>query len=349
MALTFPASPTTGSLDLTSAGLYIYDGTGWTQNAAANTPNIFLSNMFLYRTIYTRGYTSNGYAASSPWRNVNRTVHTTDVSTNLGDIQSNSGSYLDGGWSDYYHYVYNASGAVQGSSVTVSAMNMATEAARTQSTSWNLKTSRTNCGAMMNATLSAAYITGGGSSTTDKHNFATETMYNAGSVAACPTSGGTAGGISRLFGSTLGWAWANGAGGSLSWSTEVWTSGGLTITTDGQPKGLSTKLGWGYCAEGTYGGSNYYKKINDLTGATIATGAAGQRPESAGEENCQVGQYWGYTLGSYNGVNQTNNSTKVMYMTDTVTAMGAATQPSGHAGMSSGACGSASAMILSGA
>lgn len=344
MALTFPTSPSTGSLNLTNVGLYVYDGSGWTQNTAANSPDIFATNMFLYRSIYTRGYTSNGYANSSPWRNVNRTVHTTDTTTNLGDIQSNSGSYLDGGWSDYYHYVYNASGAVQGSSVIVSSMNMATEAARTQTTSWNLKSAKTNCGSMMNPSLSAAYITGGGSTATDKHNFATETMYSAPN--ACPSSGGTAGGISRWFGATYGWAWANGVGGALSWTTEVWTSGGITLSTDGQPKGLSTKLGWAYCATGTYNGSATYYKINDLTGANLSTSIA--RPESCGEENCQIGQYWGYTLGSYNGAAQTNNSTKVMYLTDTVTAMGSATQPQGHAGMSSGCCGSASAMILGG-
>ena len=346
MSITFTASPSTGALNLTSIGLYIYDGTGWTQNAAANTPDIFTSNMFLYRTIYTRGYVSNGYASSSPWKNVNRTVHTTDTTTNLGDMHSNISSYIDGGWSDYYHYVYNVSGAVQGNSNTVSAMNMATESGRTAQTAWYMKTSRTNLGAMMNPSLSAAYITGGASAATDKHNFATETMYAASSVGNCPTSGGTAGGISRFFGSTYGWAWANGAGGALSWATEVWSSGGLSLSTDGQPKGLSTKLGWAYCATGSYAGAATYYKINDSSGSNISTTIS--RPETCGEENCQVGQYWGYTLGSYNGAGQTNNSTKTMYLTDTVTAMGSSTQPSGHGGMSSGATGSASALILGG-
>ena len=346
MSITFTASPSTGALNLTSIGLYIYDGTGWTQNAAANTPDIFLANSFLYRTIYTRGYTSCGYQNSSPWKNVNRTVHTTDTTTNLGDLHYQIGNYLDGGWSDYYHYVYNDSGSMQGNTTVVSAINMATEAGRTHATSWDMKNSRSNCGVLMNSSLSAAYITGGASATTDKHNFATETMYAAGSVSNCPTSGGTAGGISRFFGATQGWAWANSAGGALSWTNETWTSGGLSLTTDGQPKGLSTKLGWAYCATGTYNGSSSYTKINDLTGATISTSVS--RPESCGEENQQVGQYWGYTMGSYNGSAQTNNTQKCMYLTDTVTAMGSATQPQGHGGASSGCCGSASALILGG-
>lgn len=343
MAVDFPSSPSQGTTFLTSLGLYVYDGTAWTVNTSVNSPNIALASSFAYRTIYTRGYVSNGYANGSPWRSVHRTVHTTDVTTNLGDLQSQSGSYLDGGWSDYYHYVYNASTGVGASSTYVSAMNMATEAARTHSTSWDLKTSRTNCGALMNSSLSAAYVTAGGSTATDKHNFATETMYNLGN--ACPTSGGTSGGVSRFFGASYGWAWANGGGGYINWATELWTSGGLSISTDGQPKGLSSKLGWAYCSTGSYAASSTYYKINDLTGANISTTIS--RPESCGEENCQVGQYWGYTLGSYNG-SQNNNTSKTNYLTDTVTAMGSATQPSAHSGQSSGCCGSASALILGG-
>jgi hypothetical protein len=109
---------------------------------------------------------------------------------------------------------------------------------------------------------------------------------------------------------------------------------------------LSTKLGWAYCTTGSYAGGATYYKINDLTGANISTSIS--RPEGCGEENCQIGQYWGYTVGSYNGAAQTNNTTKVNYLTDVVTAMGADTQPKGHAGMSSGATGSASSLIIGG-
>jgi hypothetical protein len=346
MAIDFPSSPTSGTLHLTSAGLYIYDGSAWTQQISA-VSTLFADNKFLYRSIYTRGYTSNGYANGTPWKNVNRTVHTTDTTTNLGDMHSNTGSYLDGGWSDFYHYVYNVSGAVGGISTAVSSMNMATESARTPNSNWNLKTARANCGALMNPSLSAAYITAGNSSTTDKHNYATETMYAVGSAASSPSAGATTGGVSRFFGGTYGWVWASGNGGRLSWDTETWTAGGLSISTDGQPKGLSTKLGWAYCTEGSYGGANYYYKINDNTGANLATSIS--RPEPCGEENTQVGQYWGYTIGSYNAnIGQTNNTTKTMYLTDTVTAMGSATQPKGHTGMSSGAVGTASSLILGG-
>ena len=36
--------------------------------------------------IITHGYVGGGYKDSSPWRNVNRTIHSTDVTTDLGDM-----------------------------------------------------------------------------------------------------------------------------------------------------------------------------------------------------------------------------------------------------------------------
>ena len=40
--------------------------------------------------IWTHGYVGGGYQNGSPWRNVNRTVHSTDTSTNLGDTLDRS-------------------------------------------------------------------------------------------------------------------------------------------------------------------------------------------------------------------------------------------------------------------
>jgi hypothetical protein len=345
-AMNFPSGQTKGANTVTSNGLYLFDGYSWTGDWRVNSPDLYTANRFLYRTIYTRGYTSNGYASGTPWNTVYRTVHSTDTTTNIGNLQSGISSYIDGGWSDYYHYVYNISGAVGGTSNVVSSISMAVETARTPSTSWYMATARANLGALMNSSLSCGYITGGNSATTDKHNFATETMYAAGSAANSPTAGGTTGGISRWFGATYGWAWANSAGGYLTWSTETWTSGTQPFTTDGQPKGHSTKQGWAYCATGTYNGSSYYYQMNDITNAVISSSIT--RPESCGEENQQTGQNWGYTIGSYNGSAQTNNCQKLFYLTGSCIAMGSNTQPSAHAGMSSGACGSASALVLGG-
>lgn len=348
MAFDFPSSPTTGAQYITTNGLlYLYDsGSSWTTKGDTQTSNPF-TNSFRYRTIYTRGYVSAGYRGGSPWRNVNKTQHSTDITTNLGDMLDYSASYIGGGFSDYYHYVYGMSGTVGGSSTFTSSVNMSTDSARAHSSSWDTKTSRSDCEALMNASLTAAYITGGSSSATDKHNYVTETMYAAGTIAANPvTSGGTGGGIASMFGEFRGWIAVYSSAAYIDWATETWTSGTWASGADGQPKGLSSKLGYGYCSVGSYGGANYYNKWSDYTPGSSAVTTV-SRPDTCGEENHQIGQNWGYSLGSYNG-NQTNNTQKINYLTDTSTAMGSDTQPKGHDGMSSGCCGTASAALLGG-
>jgi hypothetical protein len=350
MAFDFPSSPTAGTQYVAPTGrIYLYDDSSWTLKGDTQTTNPF-TNSFRYRTVYTRGYMSAGYKNSTPWRNVNRTQHSTDVTTNLGDMVDYAASYIDGSWSDYYHYVYNMSGAVQGSSNRTSSVNMSTESIRGVNTSWYTTSNRTNLGALMNSNLSACYITCGGSAGTDKHNMVTEVMMAAGTIANNPVgAGGTAGGVSRFFGEFYGWINYSGSSASISWSSETWTSGGLTFAenSDGQPKGLSSKLGFAYCATGSYAGSATYYKYNDVTGGSTVLSIS--RPESCGEENQQVGQNWGYTIGSYNGAAQTNNAQKMNYLTDTCIAMGSDTQPKGHDGASSAATGSASSLLLGGA
>ena len=281
------------------------------------------------------------------FRSLNKTIHSTDITSNLGDLLDYSASYIGGGFSDYYHYVYGMSGAVGGSSTFTSSVNMATDAARTHDSNWDTKTSRGDCAAMPNATLTMCYITGGGSTATDKHNYVTEIMYASGSAPANPaSSGGTAGGLGSMFGQYRGWVAVSSTGAYLTWATDTWTSATWSTGADGQPKGLSSKHGYGYLSTGSYGGSASYNKFNDYTGGSAVSTVS--RPDTCGEENHQVGQNWGYSLGSYNGA-QTNNTQKINYLTDTSTAMGSDTQPKGHNGMSSGACGTASATVLGGA
>lgn len=299
---------------------------------------------FRYRSIYTRGYVHCGYQNSSPWRNTNRKVFSTDTITNLGDMMDNSASYIDGGFNDYNSFVFNCSGAVQGSSSVVSSMSMYTETLRTRQTSWDMKVSRTNNKSLMNPMLTAIYITGGGSATTDKFNCVTDTMMAANSVGSSSCAGGTIGGLSGFYGEFLGTVGAGSTSASLNFSNETWTTGTWTwaTNTDGQPKGLSSKWGVGYNATGSYGGSGTYYKFNDTTLTQLSTIT---RPESCGEENHCTGQDWGYSLGSYNGANQTNNSQKCYYTTDSVVST---TGPEGHGGASSAATGTGSALLLGG-
>ena len=56
--------------------------------------------------IITHGFVGGGYKNNSPWKNVNRTNHSNDTSTNLGDIMSKNMAYGDGGSSDTNFYVF---------------------------------------------------------------------------------------------------------------------------------------------------------------------------------------------------------------------------------------------------
>ena len=344
--LNFPSSPSTGTRYISPNGIaYFYDGSGWSSNGQTINPNPY-NNTFLYRTIYTRGYMHCGYAASTPWRNTNRTLHASDTTVNLGDMMDNIGSYLDGGFSDYNTYVFNDSGSVGGNSATTSSMSMVTETLRTHTANWDLKTSRANCKTLMNPGLTAIYITGGNSSATDKLNCATDTMQAAGTVGTA-VSGGTSGGLSGFYGQYYGIVGANGSSAWLNWNNETWTTGtwSWSSNTDGQPKGLSSKWGFGYNSNGSYAGSATLYKFNDSTGSNVSNFG---RPESAGEENMQIGQDWGYWIGEYNGSSQNNNSAKTYYTTDSCVALGSTGQPKGHGGASSGCCGTGSVTLLGG-
>jgi hypothetical protein len=339
----FPTSPSAGDQFLAEQGrLYQYSANGW------SIKNDLGGNPFLYRTIITRGYVSCGYKSGSPWRNINRCVHATDTTTNLGDLWSNTCSYKDGSFSDYHHYMYGMTGTHSGTGTYTGKFDMSTETEMTHTTAQNLITARQDMDILQNPGWTIAYICGGTSGTgTDKHNMVTGTMYTTGSPAT--VAGGTVQGVGVLFGQYKGWVsqgTSSSECGSLDWTTETFTSGGISWATDGQPKGLSSKHGHGYGATGTYGGSSTYLKFNDATGATVGSGVT--RPQAAGEENQNLGQNSGYTLGLYNGSAQTNASTKLSYLTDTIVSLGATAQPKGHDGMSSGGCASASALVVGG-
>lgn len=346
MPYIFPSSPSVGTQYVTPNGLiYLYGSNGaWNANGDNQTSNPF-ANSFRYRTIYSKGYVSGGYKDSSPWKNINRTVHSTDVTTNLGDRLDYGASYVDGGFSDYNLYVYGVQDSFSGASTWTSSMSMTTETARSHDTNWDTKTSRDDVGCLVNPTNTMGYITAGGSTATDKHNYVTEIMYAGGSAFAGPTGGSSYGNCASWYGETRGWIWASG-GAYLTFATEVWTSGGTTVGTDGWGKGLPSKLGWAYVKNGGNIVNTVYK-LNDLTGAQLNTGLT--TPDgNAGEENYEMGQNWGYCLGHYNGA-QNNNTYKVNYLTDAFTAMGSTTQPKGHDGMSSAATASAAHTVTGGA
>ena len=341
MAFVFPTSPSIGDEYIAPTGVvYLWNGS-WVTSGEEFVPNPF-ENSYLYRTIYTKGYMTGGYKSGSPWRNVNKTIHATDLTTNLGDVMSRPASYIGGGWSDYHTYMYPSGGSHNGKSTVVESMNMTTETARGLDSAMYMKTTRGDAEGLLTPSLTAAYIVGGGSSAVDKHNYITEVMYAAGTAPAAPLDGGTNGGLGAIFGQFKAWI-SEGAGSSLTWATETWATGDMAWGSGGQPKGLSSKHGHGYGSIGSYDGHVNVYKFSDVTGTNLATLV---RPKKSGEENWQVGQNWGYQVGAYDGAAQTNDAAKINYLTDTLTILGADTQPKGHDGSSSGSCASGAASLV---
>lgn len=342
MAYDFPSSPSNGTLSIQSGGLYIYANGSWNMSAEGLGVLNPYSNIFRYRTIFTRGYTAAGYKNASPWANVNRTVHSTDVTTNLGDQLSRSGAYLDGGFSDYYQYIYGLANSYSAAETYCSSVNMATEVGRSYDSNMNLKSSRVNHVAIMNGNLSVAYITAGNTTATDKHDYITEVMYAAGTAPANPSVTYTS---TKMLGETRGWVIGSGASAYLTFATETWTNYGNFNGTDGYSKVMSSKWGYGYGKSGTNTATTAVTKYNDTTGSS--SGVVCYTPDYGGEENMQMGQNQGYQLGNYNGA-QNNNAYKISYITDALTAGGSDMQPKGHDGMSSGCCASAASSVLGG-
>ena len=348
MAFDFPSSPTTGQQYLTPNGLlYLYNGSSWNTLGIELFPNPF-SNYFLYRTIYTHGYMSGGYKNSSPWKNSNRTVHATDITTNLGDLMDRGGAYVMGSYSDFNQYIYAASDSFPGTGVYTTSVSMINEAGRTHSSSWDLINTAGNygdCGVILNPGLTLAYILNDNTNV-EKHNLITEIMYSAGSGG---TAVGTAGDwVCTWQGETYGWVKHSSQGSrnhKMYFATEVWSSAGLTVGTDGWGKALSTKHGYTYVKNGGNCVNSIYK-VNDTTGANISTSlnSPGNR---SGEENYETGQNVGYCIGFYTDlVGQVNTTYKVNFLTDSMTTMGSDTEPKGHDGASSAACASAAALLV---
>jgi hypothetical protein len=346
MAFDFPSSPSTGMQYISPNKIYYYDSSNsWSSTGETQSVNPAFANPFKYRTIYTHGYVVGGYKDSSPWRNVNRTVHATDVTTNLGDLLDYNPAYTDGSYSDYYQYIYASATSWPGTGNYTSSFNMITETGRTHDANWDTKNSfgyYGDVGVIINSNLTLAWILGD-QTNIDKHNLVTEVMYANG---AGGSSVGTAGDfVATWHGETYGWvkhSYNGSRNHKMDFATETWSSAGLSVGTDGWGKALSTKDGKAYVKNvGNIGSSTY--TINDTTGSNINTGL--NMPENCGEENFQTGQNWGYSLGNYNGV-QNNNTHKFVHATDSITTMGSDTQPKGHAGMSSAAMATAAASVV---
>lgn len=280
--------------------------------------------------IITHGFCAGGYKNSSPWRNVNLTVHSTDTSSNLGDIMSDAAAYTDGGNSDYYFYVFAIGTPGLGAFNTTWSLNMSTQASRGTNASWAMTVARDDLATLVDYQHAGGkiYSVGGGSAVTDRFVMATETS----STANLPPNSGSSGNVSACFeGQFRGFSNVAGTTQQFVWATETYSAWAATGSPDGWGKAMGSFKTRGYAKDGSFdnGTMRRYSDIDGTSQATIGV-------QVAAEENLQMGQNKGYCLGHYNGA-QNNNTYKVSYSSDTSTNLGATAEPKGQAGMSSAA------------
>ena len=95
--------------------------------------------------IITHGYVAGGYKNANPWYNVNRTVHSNDTSTNLGDIMNYAASYCDGANSDRALYIYGGDNSFSGNTSRVWKMNLSNASSQGMTNSMNVNRNDMSC------------------------------------------------------------------------------------------------------------------------------------------------------------------------------------------------------------
>ena len=356
-----PLTPLPEQTDETRGAYLVSDGPGgafWSY-PGATVPTGPLSG-YRYRSIITHGYIGGGYKGSQPWRSLNKTWHTTDTTFYCGEQLDRAAAYCDGTWSDYNAYVHGTVNSYAGNSSHTSSYNLNTGICRTQGDSrfsqytygyegdnpkavmgygvtggWAMSVGRNDSGCATNQIGQGGYITGGGSSVTNKLHFGTEIMYSTTSSGSSSDFVAGVGGETRAY-----MSWSNGVQQYLTYSNDAWTNLNFAGNNRGWCKALPTK--WGHFYIGTSNNvTTPVRKVRDSDGAALSNY---NRARAAGEENMEMGQDWGYKLGDFDG-QQNNHTEKWLYSNDSITTMGFATRPKGHYGQSSAACSSASASI----
>jgi hypothetical protein len=113
-----------------------------------NTANTPQGSALQYRSLFTHGYVAGGYKGSSPWRNVNKTWHATDITFSVGEQLDRAMAYGDGTFSDFNAYVHGTINAFSGSSSHTSSYNLHTGVARQKGMQvWDYNATSTAAGA----------------------------------------------------------------------------------------------------------------------------------------------------------------------------------------------------------
>ena len=313
-----------------------------------------------YRSLITHGYISGGYKGSQPWRSMNKTWHNNDTTMYTGEQVDRAAAYCDGTWSDFNGYIHGTVNSYAGNSSHTSSYNLHTGICRNQGDGrfsqysygyegdnpknvmgynvtggWQMNAGRNDCGCATAQKEQAGYITGGGSSTTNKLHFATEIMYNTNNSGDSGDFVAGCGMETRSY-----FSWRNSSQKYIQHSNDSWSNQGFAGNNRGWCKALPTK--WGHFYIGT--SNNVTTPIRKVRGSDGAALSNYNRSRAAGEENMEMGQDWGYKLGDFDG-QQNNHTEKWDYSNDSITTMGFATRPKGHYGQSSAACSSAAGAV----
>ena len=313
-----------------------------------------------YRSLITHGYISGGYKGSQPWRSMNKTWHNNDTTMYTGEQVDRAAAYCDGTWSDFNGYIHGTVNSYAGNSSHTSSYNLHTGICRNQGDGrfsqysygyegdspknvmgynvtggWQMDAGRNDCGCATAQKEQAGYITGGGSSTTNKLHFATEIMYNTNNSGDSGDFVAGCGMETRSY-----FAWRNSSQKYITHSNDSWTNQGFAGNNRGWCKALPTK--WGHFYIGT--DDNVTTPLRKVRGSDGGAISNYNRSRAAGEENMEMGQDWGYKLGDFDG-QQNNHTEKWDYSNDSITTMGFATRPKGHYGQSSAACSSAAGAV----
>ena len=313
-----------------------YDGSQWIPLSSKNAP-------YLYRQIIASGYVAGGYKSSTPWRNVNKMNHATDVMGSLGDLLQNTVAYTSGFCNRDNAFLWGASGMGSGS-YTIS-FNMRSDTTLSASTNHNTTRAVADNGTAFKE-HELGFICGGGSATLDIFNGSTETMQAASHGKALAGNGDTDSAHSTVSDEFKSLGGSGAYGFKLGHNTATISSLVVTgingtsqtanlFTSNGQQKGINSKTGKGWVGnEGSYQAGYTYRRWQFSTETNLGTVA---RPiTNMGEENFDMGQDHQYMHGAYGNSVQHNRSQKWYYWTETGVELGTASQRIGVPGGSSG-------------
>ena len=313
-------------------GLELYNGSEWVAITNKDAP-------YLYRQIIAFGYVYGGYKSSTPWRNVNKMNHSTDVIANLGDLLQTTHAYTSGFCTRDKAFCWHGSG--MGSGSYTSSFNMRNDTTNTHQSSHNNLTSRNDSYTAWQEEY-YGYVLCGGTTAVEQFAGATESFTTVSGVTTAAAGGtqascvgvtdedksiimsGDNSNTQTLVHSTL-----------TSISIRALSSGSSNqLASNAQQKGISSKIGYGWAGnEGTYQGGYNYRKWSFATEDQLSTHA--RAAQNVGEENFDMGQAHQYMHGSYDGA-QNNRCQKWFYYTDSGVELGAGSQRIGVPGGSSG-------------